>query len=427
MKCDRGSESESKRERENENSVNAKARAKNSNNRTEKTTSTSTTTTTTTTHQVGQFFAARSEFVPVEICKRLSLLHDSVPPMPADRAQAVIERELGGAPLGDVFEWIDLEKPLGAASVAQVHKARLRGPPVAEEKGRGKRAAVLRWLARSRLNPFRGRILDRERKVAPPRPDVPILVPSWEKNEKKEGDSGSADESLALRVSPKKGDNDGLALSAKAAEAIAAARAAFLAGVDDNSSSSNDITAAPIAPDGLVAVKVQYPGAAALMAHDIQHVRVWARFLSKTEIAFDLVSAVDELDAQVALEFDFEREARVMDAIAGHIDSALNYHDEDEVVGGGEGGRKKKKTRQRRRRKSTLSAVVVPRSVPGLVTRRMLTMGFVDGIPLTRLEGHVSRLKVPKKLKVAASRKILSSVASAYGAMILGEGVSESL
>lgn len=53
------------------------------------------------------------------------------------------------------------------------------------------------------------------------------------------------------------------------------------------------------APDGLVAVKVQYPGAAALMAHDITHVRTWARFLSKTEIAFDLVSAVDELDGQV--------------------------------------------------------------------------------------------------------------------------------
>jgi len=146
-----------------------------------------------------------------------------------------------------------------------------------------------------------------------------------------------------------------------------------------------------VAPDGLVAVKVQYPGAAALMAHDIQHVRVWARFLSKTEIAFDLVSAVDELDAQVALEFDFEREARVMDAIAGHLDAALN---------GGSGGKKKKK--RRGRNQPSTANVVVPRSVPGLVTRRVLTMGFVDGIPLTRLEGHVTRLKLPKRLKVAA-------------------------
>ena len=128
------------------------------------------------------------------------------------------------------------------------------------------------------------------------------------------------------------------------------------------------------------------------MAHDIQHVRVWARFLSKTEIAFDLVSAVDELDAQVALEFDFEREARVMDAIAGHIDVALNGG-----KGGGKGGGRRKQGK-----KSSRANVVVPRSVPGLVTRRVLTMGFVDGIPLTRLEGHVSRLKLPKRLKVAA-------------------------
>lgn len=149
-----------------------------------------------------------------------------------------------------------------------------------------------------------------------------------------------------------------------------------------------------VAPDGLVAVKVQYPGAAALMAHDIQHVRVWARFLSKTEIAFDLVSAVDELDAQVALEFDFEREARVMDAIAGHLDAALNGGS------GGSGGKKKKK--RRGRNQPSTANVVVPRSVPGLVTRRVLTMGFVDGIPLTRLESHVTRLKLPKRLKVAA-------------------------
>ena len=66
--------------------------------------------------------------------------------MPAAMALKVIEAEFGGAPLGDLFEWIDLERPLGAASVAQVHKARLRGDPAtaANGKPRGKRAAVLR-------------------------------------------------------------------------------------------------------------------------------------------------------------------------------------------------------------------------------------------------------------------------------------------
>ena len=310
------------------------------------------------TFQVGQFFAARSEFVPVQICKRLSLLHDSVPPMPAAMAAKVIESEFGGAPLGDLFEWIDLEKPLGAASVAQVHKARLRGDPEATrgKQQRGKRAAVLRWLARSRLNPFRGRVLARDRRLAPPRPDVPLLVPSWkmEKEQDEEGDKEGNKESLLggllFNASVSESEQEKRkAAAARAAAAVAAARAAFAAGDSSSSppppsstspSSSSSSLDHDSAPDGLVAVKVQYPGAAALMAHDIQHVRVWARFLSKTEIAFDLVSAVDELDAQVALEFDFEREARVMDAIAGHLDAALNGG-----VGGSGGGKKKNKKR----------------------------------------------------------------------------------
>ena len=36
------------------------------------------------------------------------------------QTRGVIERELGGAALEDVFEWIDLEQPLGSASLAQV-------------------------------------------------------------------------------------------------------------------------------------------------------------------------------------------------------------------------------------------------------------------------------------------------------------------
>lgn len=42
-----------------------------------------------------------------------------VPPMPAAQAREVIERELG-VPLEAVFEWIDLDEPLGSASISQV-------------------------------------------------------------------------------------------------------------------------------------------------------------------------------------------------------------------------------------------------------------------------------------------------------------------
>ncbi len=40
--------------------------------------------------------------------------------MSAEQTRGVIERELAGACLEDVFEWIDLDKPLGSASLAQV-------------------------------------------------------------------------------------------------------------------------------------------------------------------------------------------------------------------------------------------------------------------------------------------------------------------
>ncbi len=43
-----------------------------------------------------------------------------VPPMPPDRARQCIQRELGIDDLGEVFEWIELDEPLGSASISQV-------------------------------------------------------------------------------------------------------------------------------------------------------------------------------------------------------------------------------------------------------------------------------------------------------------------
>ena len=40
--------------------------------------------------------------------------------MPPAQTRSVLERELGGTRLEEVFEWIDLETPLGSASISQV-------------------------------------------------------------------------------------------------------------------------------------------------------------------------------------------------------------------------------------------------------------------------------------------------------------------
>lgn len=39
--------------------------------------------------------------------------------MSAEKTRGVLEAELGGTPMEDVFEWIDLENVLGSASIAQ--------------------------------------------------------------------------------------------------------------------------------------------------------------------------------------------------------------------------------------------------------------------------------------------------------------------
>ncbi|GAB4821653.1 hypothetical protein N2152v2_008699 [Parachlorella kessleri] len=254
--------------------------------------------------KTGQFIGARGDFVPEQICRRLALLQDQVPPMPAAQAREVIEDELG-MPLEQAFEWIDLAEPLGSASISQVHKAKLRCRPtsVVDASLRGGYAG---------LQPYRN----------PP-----------------------ADIEKACKCGPK---------------------------------------------DGIVAVKIQYPDALPTMALDLTNIRLFAAFLAKTEIKFDLVSAVDELAAQIRLEFDFRREARIMDAVAHQF------------------------------RKQT-HKIEVPRSVPGMVTDRLLVMNFLEGVPITRLKDHTRNLS--ESLRRKAARRILDRVAEAYGRMMLLDGL----
>ena len=69
----------------------------------------------------------------------------------------------------------------------------------------------------------------------------------------------------------------------------------------------------------LTALQVQYPDALPVMMGDLKQIRRFGGLIQKLEINFDFVSAVDELADQVRLEFDFEREARVMDQVADNL------------------------------------------------------------------------------------------------------------
>ena len=69
----------------------------------------------------GQLLSTRSDILPDSVLAELQKLQDTVRPMPAGAAQAIVERELG-APVEEVFTRFDPE-PLGSASIGQVHRA----------------------------------------------------------------------------------------------------------------------------------------------------------------------------------------------------------------------------------------------------------------------------------------------------------------
>ena len=78
--------------------------------------------------KVGQLASCRPDLLPAAWIEELSELQDRVPPVAIESIVALVEEELG-APVVDRFGFFDPEA-LAAASLAQVHAARLEGKDV---------------------------------------------------------------------------------------------------------------------------------------------------------------------------------------------------------------------------------------------------------------------------------------------------------
>ena len=101
----------------------------------------------------GQAVSTRRDLLPRDIADELAKLQDNVPPFPSDQAVRIIEDAYGKS-VEEVFERFDRE-PLAAASIAQVHTAKIANgtevivkilrPGVEEQIEQD--LAVLRWIA----------------------------------------------------------------------------------------------------------------------------------------------------------------------------------------------------------------------------------------------------------------------------------------
>lgn len=116
--------------------------------------------------KVGQILSMRPDILPQEYCDELAKLRTDAEPMPYNEVVATVEEEYG-RPLASVFAEFDV-RPLGSASVAQVHRARLlTGEDVAvkvQRPGVQKTMAsdidILRQLCRHLKFLWRGGVMD---------------------------------------------------------------------------------------------------------------------------------------------------------------------------------------------------------------------------------------------------------------------------
>lgn len=150
-----------------------------------------------------------------------------------------------------------------------------------------------------------------------------------------------------------------------------------------------------------VAVKIQRPSIESKLLADIANLKAISKaFRNVDALPLDYYTVMVELEKQLADEFDFVAEAVAMDRIYNSLSRSLDGTEVTELP------------------------LVLPRPVAGLVSRRVLVMDYLEGVPLSRAREEMERRGVDPDSPEAKlfGRKLLKALTYAFGRNILETG-----
>lgn len=142
-----------------------------------------------------------------------------------------------------------------------------------------------------------------------------------------------------------------------------------------------------------VAVKIQRPSIESKLLGDIANLKAVSKtFQNVDALPLDYYTVFSELEKQLADEFDFVAEAVAMDRIFNALTRSMDG-------------------------KTTEPPFVLPRPVPGLVSKRVLVMDYLKGVPLSRAREEMAKrgIEADSPESKLFGRKLLTALTYGFG------------